>query len=1423
MGTLLITKKTLGFLRVGLSFSLSVAIVLSPPTALATLSGERTKASANQTELQFEKDLQASLKNLGEEKNPEEILKDIQELKLHKSFEEKIANPLDPFSLLTQEVLNKEFQKIQEKREQDSQEDFQDRIKDEVSNYLKILDNKDKGVKYTRELLGKNRLMDAWTAWRRLSPEAIPEPSEEKIEQFFTQEKLKEFFEKVLKNELLAEAIDIHKQEVESFSREYPRQRIVSLRGLRIESSSEKNAEVFRAHAIPSTKKSFTDIQGRLFINNSQPTSFNLTKKNGEALHSFHMKYDSMGFYGDYIVFLTKNKLHFINLEYFQAAVGNTVLPIYTLPLKDPGSKKIIVQNGELVIGKYKIPHTVLRDLSSTYQVIYNILVALTGPVPTKQVEKLLGEILIFAEEKRKANKKLQDSPLEAPFKEGAEQHKVLTESLVKLMKNSPKADPKKIIADVYRNLKTHGINPETLGQSVMGLETTEQFKSLLTHHESSNKLSMVNRHQMASKKLFSRVALLMGHLSHPRPMGSENILRAMAKLLKKPPVTKGASITAAVLTANFFLPEAHSLQMYEILNMAKNAMETVHNYLIHVDYGMNFVRLAGEAGSRMGQGVANSSMYLAPETLPKVLTLGLAAFLVPVLFFAVAQLLVNTKRAAQAVVPKMMGTYKELRKNNAKNPLRKTLVSFKGEFVGYMSRIRKDFDRLQSEQAANEAQINLNDFTDAQNDFVEEMMADEKTFNNSKKTAFTKKVIKNVKEQLDNSIAETAAKIRIFKRSKKVNPQIINTFPQALKQFIFSLPTTTLTQAGLVWSWNQIFLLLWFSIRTSAGAFLTTSTLGTYNLATKSLGGLDVFFMFLIYPKFFSKAVLQKDEKKDLSGITLPTKFNGGLTVSPRWIYERVSLLAKPDTLRRLRRFEDRITSIEKRAHKLALQHSSGALLKKDPSLLPILTDTTGNGNKKLERSMVLKGAVKTSFAIPSINASKVSKKSIGVENLIWFRVCFENMMSEIMNQTLAKLAEVDNPVTEKELKRLFINDPKLMTKLTDSLTLKGDKLHHKARIQMEALAGEIEKDENFLRKVHHEATSKSQKLKRIKINFKHALLKVLSPTKNSRMNLYASARASLNDQKALQRVVRQSVAALFTDISFFLVGNLIFFASFKQGLMTPIHSEFWGPNSWFYGSTYLFVEGVMLGTIFRIITDPWNKIQQDSRLWRENAFDRRISHKDAQKGFWRYLVKQFRSPSNSLAANQIHAWWVLWGNTPAYMAFTGLVIHSIAYGHPQIAILLSGIFIALFTPSYGFKFKILQSFELASAWTRGRVPQWTQSHPRFLRKEFLVLQKRRILFNLFNRVYTASEASFLKIFTLMSSVTYGGIGPDSHGFFWLLFNGSQPNEVIANRIQNSLERLDTVSTGVREGLAASGQVAGDAVDTVSAGLKRL
>ena len=336
---------------------------------------------------------------------------------------------------------------------------------------------------------------------------------------------------------------------------------------------------------------------------------FTIADSRGRPMHQFFTPVEAVFFFAEHLIYVESSKLsqeksllpiRFIDLNYARVNVGNAPLPVFTLPLKvQEIPENFQMENGFLKIGETLLSHSQFALISKMNQILFNVNVSLVDSATYERAKPLIEQMLGFLGK----SMEVQDHLFQQQFE-------------------------KTIAADPYMRELTQnfeGIKPrehslrqttgEISGGGRVGPDSTtgELFVDESLIHS--------NRALFESRRLMTRIHLLMRFLAQPRPEGAPKIQNALLMLasfdreqrqkslefirdgfsIKLARYGMGAGV--AVLGAMTF-PEFFQTQMYKSMDLISAVHAHFIGYMEYIDYGRAYASLSKDAFLRVTGGV---------------------------------------------------------------------------------------------------------------------------------------------------------------------------------------------------------------------------------------------------------------------------------------------------------------------------------------------------------------------------------------------------------------------------------------------------------------------------------------------------------------------------------------------------------------------------------------------------------------------------------------------------------------------------------------------------------------------------------------------------------------------------------------------------------------------------------------------------
>ena len=441
-----------------------------------------------------------------------------------------------------------------------------------------------------------------------------------------------------------------------------------------------------------------------VFINSSQQRlSFRLSYHN-KVVQTFPQNMEWLVFFGDYLVFLedpkvsqSKALLSFIDLRYFEKAIGKTALPIFQIPIHYKTAKmsassflnpKILtVKEGVkgdslLQIDNLEISENQMRFLSGLQQLNFNTTVSLLNPANAEITQAYLTEII------NNYSASLSDSDFNLNFLTGrvSLDAKQMT---FKLLENRREIGSSSNLSGNYGTLNK--INSQLNDKS----KTTQDFKNSLMQDKAFQAELSKTYQQVSQKRAFwNRYFAFLNHLTAPQPLGSPEITKSLGLIANsvslKNDTVKNRFETFKEGLHQFLYPKKNRLILSSGVLLGAGAMapSQVSDKAFFVmssmsDWGAKFWELISVTGASSFAWVNPDNVYQAyfkGDSFSHFLTGLTALFGVTLATIGIFHFTIN----AGYLIKDINSESVEEHKNKVRHKL--------NQFISYMSRNRSDF-----------------------------------------------------------------------------------------------------------------------------------------------------------------------------------------------------------------------------------------------------------------------------------------------------------------------------------------------------------------------------------------------------------------------------------------------------------------------------------------------------------------------------------------------------------------------------------------------------------------------------------------------------------------------------------------------------------------------------------------------------------
>lgn len=1089
---------------------------------------------------------------------------------------------------------------------------------------------------------------------------------------------------------------------------------------------------------------------------------FTIADHKGRALHKFSKPVEAVFFYGPYLVYVEKGgydsstktqNVRFIDLQYFKSSIGNGPLPVYTFPVQLASAPdRYSIQEGLLQVGDVRLNFGQFAMLAKTHQMIFNVSAALVDSTTYRNAAPLIEEISEFFTASMRTQERIFQTSMEKVFD---------SRRFISGAQNSLQAGTEGIDIDTAREViaKARGKNDLT------GPEF-DQIKGALDIRDHTKN---ANQAVFEGRKFVNRLNLLWRNLMQPRPEGAPKILNGLMTVGFRETLEsrvgfkrlgKYGPLVATGVAANIlFLPESHSLHIYQSLDLISSIYEHFMGYLKHSDYGRNYAILSKDAfiTSVTGWYHVPGAYFPNIDSTGKFLY-GLGqVLLVPLKLFALIHFTMNTRS--------LFSKTREVYRSTSKGVISSFIEAEKQLREGYWE-VRAEAEREASAKAGDGERLSAEELK-----LLEDLLTRLKE--GRADTAEVEKSIKRVlrgkspyKQRSWVGLLDSVGRVKdmfSFNASFKIEGNAFGALINAFTSYA-SLQTTFRTNANI---WNYLFI-------TRSFAWSPPKWL-----------------MLLIYPNYFNVAAAKTQGKQHF-----PSRYNGGLDSWPSRIARVASrvglsrvaekfestrnIFMTRSALQNLGEFENSVGVFEQAAMEISLKKAQKALIQRitDPERLLVLFDS---GQRQ--------GIAST--GVSSLYDAKISKLSS--DERIFFRSYFTRTFDTLMQHFVARLSNVDfsTSMDPETFAREFVKELKRGSEITFPTEV--------SKTEISRMEAEVESAIDFeeIRQWSEKTSSSITRFgKRLTLKFRHVLLKGLHP-KNPQINRFLTSKEKVQDPAAMDRAVRAEIATYATSLPIGIVSTLALYAGVQTGLLMPFDPSGLDTETHFrYMSRYLFYNGFIPGLIIGLMANTWMKVQLDNRIASEGGFERQIAFKDSKRGFWRYWVKNFwKNPENRWSKNQIFNLKLITANIPA-AAVTIIVSQLYGLGRIDPGAVLAGYIIIYTTFLTGFNLKMDQAFELASSWMKDKIPRRLRANANAQKYIGQSIQKRRFSATMIEEFWAivVNENIAGSMVALKDNTIIG-----TRAFLRLIFGGDTPAELLVSLI-NKLQ-LALVSVPYAEG----------------------
>ena len=346
-----------------------------------------------------------------------------------------------------------------------------------------------------------------------------------------------------------------------------------------------------------------------------------------------------------------------------------------------------------------------------------------------------------------------------------------------------------------------------------------------------------------------------------------------------------------------------------------------------------------------------------------------------------------------------------------------------------------------------------------------------------------------------------------------------------------------------------------------------------------------------------------------------------------------------------------------------------------------------------------------------------------------------------------------------------------------------------HSPELAQKALQATNNLVEGFLKRVATWSENKSQKL--------------LNPESNMQLERFTIAKDMLNKPEALARATRQFLAEMIVDTPIALLYSFLFLAGVDQGILLMLHDQAFTEEAWFHLSRYVIWNGFFASVMVNILAGTWMKVQMDTRLDASGGFNLIPNKREAKGSFLKYVLKQFGSKNNSLWENQKFAVKLAYVNFVSGTILIG-TMWVLTLGRFDLELFLAGYLIYVVTPFMALDFKLENVAEKSFGYSLSPLinagldlkgeDQKLRAHPSVLEFATQESNRRRRQFNFWRAiVYGNPAGNMIDIFQNIDT------SAGSRGLVRMFSGGALPTEHFVN-FMDFLEKKNIVGSGFAE-----------------------
>ena len=1077
-----------------------------------------------------------------------------------------------------------------------------------------------------------------------------------------------------------------------------------------------------------------------VYINNSgERTSFRLSYHN-QVVQTFPQNIEWLVFFGDYLVFLEAPKvsrlkalLSFIDLRYFEKAIGKTGLPLFQIPIHykttgmNPSSfltpevltvKESTEGESLLQINNLELSERQIQFLSSLWQLNFNTTVSLLKGDNSQIAQAYLKEII----DNYLENLSGPDFALDPAAQKISLDTKQMT---LKLLENRRKIGSAENLSGNYGQLNKLSIQLDDKSK------TFQEFKDNLVQDRSFQAEVSKTYQRLSQKRSFlNRHFAFLNYLTTPQPLGSPEITKSLGLIansvsLKKDTVKNRFEAFKEGLS-QFLYPKKNRLILSSSVLLGAGAIapaEVSNLALFAVSSVSDWIAKVGELISVTGN---SSFAWVNPDTIYQTyfkgnsfshFLTGLTALFGATLFTIGAfHFSINTGYLIKNVKLEPV--------DESQNKVRQKF----SQFISYMSRSRSDFfqalGNAEKKKLGVEASIGFDGvdthflFRTTNNLSYLYQALDSSETSLSLEFILKKGEVTTVLDFIKKTEASQSDLNPENQITLKVNGSsavFINIDPETKLKTFFDAETNKLASdisLSLDLSGEDLHI---------SGVLQNTEFTNSENLKVENLLKEIQKENKKRRSLLKEKEPLSENEIRTLSqalgelslGYSSWSKTFGFLGLSWNWFFIGRHVATRPVLLPKVlyyskyfkTRTEGHIPSVynggkQNRFTRSLSQVQLGFKNMKEfeehvkEIEKAILKEVNAQAYLAVVKEAGAESKADLTALSPDLNVRDIESKKLKIFYGLYQRELFEKSVRAYLYQKEGGSAIFDSKTLlnqsdsqlKKEKLREFIENPDTLKTLASNkirnlveLTAKEQNIAQKSRLAADNLITGF--------------------LKRVNLALENTAKNHLDPKVSPQMKRSAASKKLLNDPESLARATRQQITYFMIDKPIEVLYIFIFLAGVDQGVLKILHNQAFTEEAWFHLGRYAIWGSFFADLVLEVLGGVWMKTQMDARLEETQGFDILPNKEEVQKGFLSWIKKQFLSKDNSWWENQKYAIKIAYANLLPATILMGIV-WTATLGRFDIELFLAAYMIYVVTPFEGLQFKIENAFEKATGY---------------------------------------------------------------------------------------------------------------------------